>query len=180
MTTDKIGILAQQPQKLFHTSDLKVLWNITNQNTLYKTINRLIKKKVLIPIQKGFYSIVPLDQLNPIQIGFRAINGFNYLSTESILAKNGIINQSPSKFTFISHKSLNFIINNNHFLVRQLKTTSLNNPIGISQNDQGVFIANTERAVADMLYFQPNYHFDADILIDWKTVKNYQSELNYL
>lgn len=180
MTTDKIGILAQQAQKLFHTSDLKILWNIINQNTLYKSINRLIKKKVLIPIQKGFYSIVPLDQLDPIQIGSRSINRFNYLSTESVLAKNGIINQSPSKITFISNKSSNFIINNNYYLVRQLKIISLYNPIGISQNDQGIFIANIERAVADMLYFQPNYHFDADSLIDWKTVKNYQSELNYL
>lgn len=180
MTTNKIGILAQQPQKLFHTSDLKILWDITNQNTLYKAINRLIKKKVLIPIQKGFYSIVPLDQLDPIQVGFRAINGFSYLSTESVLAKHGIINQSPSKTTFISNKSLNIIINNNYYLVRQLKTISLNNPIGINQDNQGVFVANIERAVADMLYFQSNYHFDADSLIDWKTVKNYQSELNYL
>lgn len=180
MTTDKIGILAQQSQKLFHTSDLRILWNITNQNTLHKTINRLIKRKVLISIQKGFYSIVPLDQINPIEIGFRAINSFNYLSTESVLAKNGIINQSPSKITFISKKSLNFVINKNYYLVRQLKTISLNNSIGINQDNQGIFIADVERAVADMLYFQPNHHFDADSLIDWKKVKNYQKQLNYL
>lgn len=180
MTTDKIGILAQQPQRLFHTSDLKILWNITNQNTLYKTITRLIKKKVLIPIQKGFYSLVPLDQFDPIEIGFRAINHFSYLSTESVLSKNGIINQSPNKITFVSNSSANFIINNNHYLVRQLKPQCLNNSIGITQNDRGVFVANVERAVADTLYFQPNYHFDADSLINWDLVKNYQHQLGYL
>ena len=41
----------------------------------------------------------------------------------------------------------------------------------------GVFVANTERAIADMLYFQPNYNFDADNIIDWKLVKNYQQQI---
>lgn len=177
MTTDKIGILIQQPQKLFHTSDLKILWNILNQNTLHKTIARLIKKGVLISLQKGFYSIVPLDQLDPVEIGFRAINHFSYLSTESVLAKNGIINQSPNKITFLSSSPTNFNINGVSYLVRQLKPQCLNNTIGIVQSDKGVFMATTERAVADMLYFQPNYHFDADNLIDWKLVKNYQQQI---
>ena len=177
MTTNKIGILVQQSQKLFHTSDLKVLWNILNQNTLHKTIARLIKKKALISLQKGFYSIVPLNQLDPIEIGFRAINHFSYLSTETILAKNGIINQSPNKITFISSSPANFTINNNSYLVRQLKPQCLNNTIGITQDNHGVFIATTERAIADILYFQPNYHFDADNLIDWKLVKNYQQQI---
>ena len=177
MTTDKIGILAQQPQKLFHTYDLKILWNISNQNTLYKTITRLIKKSVIFRIQKGFYSIVPVNQLDPIEVGFRSINNFSYLSTESVLSKNGLINQSPSKITFISSSPSNFSINNTLYLVRQLKPQCLNNSMGITQNDKGVFVANTERAIADMLYFQPNYNFDADNIIDWKLVKNYQQQI---
>ncbi len=177
MTTDKIAILAQQPQKLFHTSDLKILWNISNQNTLHKSIARLIKRGVIFRIQKGFYSIVPIDQLDPIEIGFRAIKSFSYLSTESVLFKNGIINQSPNKITFISSSPANFIINTNHYLVRQLKPQCLNNTIGITQSDQGIFIADTNRAIADMLYFQPNYHFDANNIIDWPTVKNYQQQI---
>ncbi|MDD4026905.1 MAG: hypothetical protein PHO75_01785 [Candidatus Shapirobacteria bacterium] len=177
MTKDKIGVLIQQPQKLFHTSDLKVIWGVLNQNTLHKTIARLVKKGILINIQKGFYSIVPLNQLDPVEIGFRAINHFSYLSTESVLSKNGIINQSPSKITFISSIPANFILNENSYLVRQLKPQCLNNTIGIIQNDKGVFIADTERAVADMLYFQPNYHFDAYNLINWSLVKNYQKQI---
>lgn len=177
MTTDKIGILVQQSQKLFHTSDLKVLWNILNQNTLHKTIARLIKKGVLISLQKGFYSIVPLDQLDPIEIGFRAINHFSYLSTESVLSKNGIINQSPNKITFLSSSPANFDINGVSYLVRQLKPQCLNNTVGIIQDDKGIFMATIERAIADMLYFQPNYHFDANNIIDWNLVKNYQQQI---
>ena len=174
---DKIGILLQQPQRLFHTSDLKTIWNINITKTLYQTIYRLIKKGIIFRIQKGFYSIVPIDQLDPIEIGFRSIKNFSYLSTESVLSKNGIINQSPNKITFISSSSSNFSINSTLYLVRQLKPQCLNNSLGITQNDKGVFMATTERAVADMLYFQPNYHFDADSIIDWKLVKNYQQQI---
>ncbi len=177
---DKISVLIQQSQKLFHTSDLKVLWNVSKQSTLYQTIYRLINKKILFRIQKGLYSIVPLNQLDPVEIGFRAINRFNYLSTESVLSKNGIINQSPVKITFISDISANITINDNIFLFRQLKPQCLHNTFGIIQNDKGVFMATPERAVADMLYFQPNYHFDAQNLINWDQVKKIQKELNYL
>jgi len=174
---DKISVLIQQPQKLFHTSDLKVIWGIYNESTLYQTIYRLIKKKIFFRVQKGLYSMVPLNQLDPIEIGFRAINHFSYLSTETVLSKNGIINQSPNKITFLSSAPANFTINGNLYLVRQLKPQCLNNTVGIIQNDKGVFMATIERAIADMLYFQPNYHFDADNLINWKLVKNYQQQI---
>ena len=177
MKTDKLAVLMRQSQKLFHTSDLMVLWNLLNRNTLYTTISRLIKRKVLIKVQKGLYSTVPLDQLDPIEIGFRAINRFNYLSTETVLSKNGIINQSPNKITFVSSTSVNFDINGVDYLVRQSKPQVLNNSIGISQDNKGVLIADVERAIADMLYFQPNYHFDANNLINWELVKNYQKQL---
>lgn len=174
---NKISLLIQQSQKIFHTSDLKTIWGIYNSSTLYQTIYRLTKKGNIFRIQKGLYSIVPIKQLDPTEIGFRAINNFSYLSTESVLSKNGIINQSPSKITFISNLSTNFTINNQSYLVRQLKPQCLNNSLGITQSEKGVFIANTERAVADMLYFQPNYHFDADSIINWKLVKNYQQQI---
>lgn len=174
---NKISLLIQQSQKIFHTSDLKIIWGIYNSSTLYQTIYRLTKKGNIFRIQKGLYSIVPIKQLDPTEIGFRAINNFSYLSTESVLSKSGIINQSPSKITFISNLSINFTINNQSYLVRQLKPQCLNNSLGITQSEKGIFIANTERAVADMLYFQPNYHFDADSIINWKLVKNYQQQI---
>lgn len=179
-TMDKISILTKQQQKLFHASDLRVLWGISKSSTLYQTIYRLVKKDILIRVQKGFYSIVPFNQLDPVEVGFRAINHFSYLSTESVLAKNGVINQSPVKLTFVSSSPANFKINEVLYLVRQLKPQCLNNSLGITQNDRGVFMAITERAVADMLYFQPSYHFDANNLIDWNLVKNYQQQLGYL
>ena len=64
------------------------------------------------------------------------------------------------------------------FLFRQLKDEYLINPTGVV-NQNGVFVATTERAVADMLYFNPRYHFDVPERIDWKKVKFIQKEVGY-
>lgn len=176
---NKISILIQQNQHIFHTSDLKTLWDIQNQNTLYQTISRLIKKKILFAVYKGMYSIIPIDKLDPVEIGFRAINTFSYLSTESVLAKSGVINQSPSKITFVSSKSKSFEINNISYIVRQMRPEILNNTIGISQNNMGVFEADTTRAISDILYYQPSYNIDGINIVDRKLLKSYQSQLNY-
>jgi len=39
--------------------------------------------------------------------------------------------------------------------------------------------ASLERAVADILYFNPTYYFDAHNIIDWTKVKNIQKEIGY-
>ena len=44
----------------------------------------------------------------------------------------------------------------------------------------GVQIANTERAVADILYFKPKFHFDNEAQIDWKKVRALQTCIGYI
>jgi len=44
----------------------------------------------------------------------------------------------------------------------------------------GVNYATLERAVADMLYFSGNYHFDVPNLIDWAKVKEIQKQIGYV
>ena len=39
--------------------------------------------------------------------------------------------------------------------------------------------ASPERAVADMLYYEPSYHFDAENLINWKRVRKIQEKVGY-
>lgn len=52
------------------------------------------------------------------------------------------------------------------------------NPVGIIE-ENGVFIATPERAAADMLYFNPKYHFDVSERIDFARVKSIQEEVGY-
>ncbi len=157
---NKLNILLKQPQKIYHTDDLRILWGIIKPTTLHQTISRLIKKGVLIKIYKGFYSIIPITDLDPVELGFRLINRFCYLTTETVLAQNGIINQSPNKITFVSNISKKITIDGNTFLYRKLNDKYLYDSNGISVQTNGVLVASVVRAKSDMLYFQPNYYFD--------------------
>ena len=176
---NKINILLKQPKKLFHTNDLELLWGIDNKSTLYSTINRYLKKGYLIQIHRGFYSTVELSNINPIELGTSAIHGYCYLTTETVLANSGIIFQIIPHLTFCSSKNKRMIINDQSFVSRQLKPAFLLQSIGIIEHEN-YRQASPERAVADMLYFNPKYYFDAHDTIDWKKVKAIQKEVGYI
>jgi hypothetical protein len=174
----RINELIKTDRKLYHSNDLALLWHMPNKNTLYTTVKRDVQKGVLIPIYKGLYSTVPLPQLDPLELGKAIIHRYTYLSTESVLALAGVITQATYRYTFISDQSKKVTVGTLFFLFRQLKDEYLHNPAGIT-NRNGVFIASTERAVADMLYFNPNYHFDFPESIDFELVKSIQKDVGY-
>ena len=175
---NKLNILLKHPQNLFHTKDLALLWGIKNTNTLYTTIQRYVKKGILVRIQKGFYSKIPFEQLDPIRLGMAFLHSFCYLSAENILVKEGIIFQSVPRITLISNQSKKFKIRNYLYVSRQMKDEFLFNEAGIIEKNN-IKQAVLERAVADILYYNPNYHFDASNLINWKKVKKIQKEVGF-
>jgi len=175
---NKKSALLRQSQKLFHTNDLALLWNTTNKNTLYTTIKRYIKNGELIPIHKGLYSVVPLSQLNLIALGIAFLHRYAYLSAEFILTKEGIITQSMPAVTLISSVSKKIKFQNTHYLVRQMSNQHLYNTCGIVKKEQH-YEATLERAVADLLYYNPNYYFDNKDLINWDKVEKTQKEVGF-
>ena len=175
---DKLNLLLKDSRSLFHTQDLSLLWEVANKSTLYTTIKRYVQKGVLIRIQKGFYSKVAIDQINPVRLGMGFLHSFSYLSTETILSQEGIISQDVPYITLVSDKSKKFEIKNNFYISRQMKDRLLFHEAGIIEKN-GIKQAGIERAVADMIYFSPNYHFDAPNLIDWKKVKKIQKQVGY-
>ncbi len=174
----RINKLIKLDRKLYHTNDLAVLWDISNKNTLYTTIKRYVKNGILIPIFKGLYSTVPIQQLDPIELGKAIIHRYTYLSTESVLAQEGVITQITYAYTFVSGLHKKVIVQGMSFLFRKLKDEYLYHPAGIV-NQNGSYIATTERAAADMLYFNPSYHFDLRENIDFEKVKHIQEEVGY-
>jgi len=174
----RITQLIQLDRKIYHTNDLAILWGIANKNTLYKTISRYIDKSILFPVYKGLYSTVPIDLLNPIQLGRGIIHRFAYLTTESVLAQAGIISQRIYDYTFASGQSKRLTVGKWSFRFRKLKDIYLYNPSGISEQN-GDFVATVERAVADLLYFNPSYHFDVREAIDFEAVRAVQEEIGY-
>ena len=174
----RINELLKLDRKIYHSNDLSILWNITNKNTLYTTIKRYVQKGVLLPIYKGLYSTVPISQLDPLELGKAIIHRYTYLSTESVLAQAGVIAQSTYAYTFVSNLPRKVSVDNLSFLFRQLKDEYLFNPSGILDQN-GIYVASTERAAADMLYFNPRYHFDVPTSIDFNRVELIQKEVGY-
>jgi hypothetical protein len=172
----RISELIRVDRKIFHSNDLSILWGIANKNTLYTTIKRYVQKGMRI--YKGMYSTLPLAQLNSLELGKAIIHRFTYLSTESVLAQVGVVAQAIYAYTFVSDISKKVTVGSMSFLFRQLKDEYLNNPTGIV-NQKGVFIAIPERAAADMLYFNPKYHFDAPASLDFDKVRSIQKEVGY-
>ena len=118
--SDRIVILARQPYPIFHTRDLARLWNIKNLNTLYTLLKRYTKKGILFRIYKGLYSLVQPKNLDPMLLGTKALHGYAYISTETILVEKGIITQIIHNYTLVSDCSRRFRIGQHSFVSRQL------------------------------------------------------------
>jgi hypothetical protein len=174
----KINNLIKQVRKLYHSHELAILWGIKNKNTLYTTIKCYVQKGVLISIYKGLYSTVPLAQVNPPDLGKAIIHRYTYLSTESVLAQAGLIFQTTYQYTFVSDMPKKVTVDSLSFLFRKLKDEYLYNPAGI-KDQNGNYMATSERAVADMLYFNPHYHVDNPGAVDFENVKLLQQEIGY-
>jgi len=174
----KINLLLKSPKSLFHTQDLALLWDISNRNTLHTTIKRYVQKGALIRIHRGFYSKKSLDQIDPVKLGIAFLHSYSYLSMETILSKTGVISQAIPYITLVSGYSRKFKIKNHFYISRQMKDIFLFNEAGIIEKN-GIKQATLERAVADMLYFNPRYHFDASNLVDWEKVKELQKTIGY-
>ena len=156
----RLDTLIKNDRKLFHTQDLALLWEISDRNTLYTTIKRYVAKGILIAIHKGLYSTLEISKLNPVELAVAMIHDFAYVSCETILAKNGIITQEVNALTLVSNKSAKFKAGNISVLVRKMADNLLYNPDGIVRVGN-IFEATPKRAMADMRYFAPKYHYDA-------------------
>jgi hypothetical protein len=174
----RIALLSQMNEIIFHASDLAILWKIKNQNTLYTTLKRYSQQKLIFRIYKGLYSLKEFKKLNPYLIGIKALHRYAYISCESVLVNEGVLNQPRENITLISEKSLKFKINEYSYASRKLNPKFLYIEDEIYEKD-GIRIASLERAVADMLYFNPHTHFDAKQLIDFKKVKSLQKKIGY-
>lgn len=171
-----LAILMRQKEQVFHTQDLAVLWGFKNRHNLHITIKRYCDKGILHRIYKGMYATVPPNEIHPWKLGAKVLHDFCYISTETILQKEGFINAVIRDITFVSNKSKSFNIGSNFYRSRKLNEKFLFNPAGIIE-ENSVKIATLERAVADMLYFNPKANFDRPV--NWEKVKQIQQSIGY-
>lgn len=178
ITQRRFALLAVLGESVFHVGDLANLWEISDKNTLHTTLKRYVEQGLLFRVFRGLYAIKPLEKIDPLLLGVKAAREFAYVSTETILSHSGIILQEIPYITLVAKKTKKFSIAENDYKSRQMNDMYLFNPAGIEMRN-GVRIATVERAVADMLYFNPRAYFDGRDLIDWKKVKETQKQIGF-
>ncbi len=169
-------LLATKGEMILHANDLALLWGILDRNTLRVTLKRYVDHQLLYRIHRGLYSLVPVAEMDPFLLGRKILHRFCYVSMETVLSQEGIIFQIVEPLTFISGKSKQFLVEGHRYISRQLTDRFLFNPAGIAMRGS-ILWASAERAVADMLYFNPRYYFDRPI--DWSKVKAMQKQVGY-
>mgnify|MGYP001568958067 CR=1 FL=1 len=174
----RFAALARMGETVFHARDASVMWGITNANTLHTTLSRYVRARLLFRLRNGLYAVKPSRELDPLLIGTKAVHGPCYVSTETVLTRTGIIQQLVPRITLVSGVSRQFQLAGHAFRSRRLADTYLLNEAGIV-HERDVRIATSVRAIADMLYFNPRYHFDASAHVDWNAVNRLQTEIGY-
>ncbi|MFA4873662.1 MAG: hypothetical protein WC659_07100 [Patescibacteria group bacterium] len=177
-TQQRFAQLAQLNELIFHAKDLANLWHISNPNNLHTTLKRYAQQGLLYRIYRGFYALKPIADLDPSMLGLKALHEYGYVSTETVLANAGIMQQASGQITLVSAQSKRFKIGDYSYRSRRLADRFLFQDIGL-EKDGSLNIASAERAVADMLYFNPAIYFDGSRTIDWKKVAHIQKIIGY-
>jgi len=174
----RINKLIATGKKIFYIDDLRLIWKVRKSNTLYTMLKRYVQKGILYRIKKGIYSYIDTEKLDILEVANFLIKKYCYLSTETILKREGVIFQESNQLTFVSNYSAKLFYKNYLIRVRKLDDKYLYNDLGITKKETHNE-ASLERAVADILYFNPRFYFD-NSKFKMKKVKSLQKQIGYL
>lgn len=145
--TEIIFLLAETTRGLLTTTDLKKLLKVEKDNTLYKTIEGLVKETVLIRLAKGKYLYRGARPHKFETANF--LSSPSYISFESALNFYNILVQVPYSVTSatpLRNKTLRF--NNQEYTFNHLDPKLF---FGYKREDR-FLIATAEKALLDSLY----------------------------
>ncbi len=179
ISQSRFATLARMGERVFHTDDLANIFGISNINTLHVTLSRYVRAGLMKRVYRGLYSFDDPIKLDKLLLGVKVLHRFCYITTETVLAQAGIISHHVDAITFVCDLSKQFELAGHRYRFRQLESRYLYNDTGVMLRTDGVRIASVERAVADMLYFAPNYHFDNYHAINWDAVRTISADLGY-
>lgn len=147
----------------FTVADLEKILEL-ERNSLYVTLNRLVKAGVLIKLRRGVYQ--PEFQSLELEKVANEIYYPSYLSFESALSRYGILSQIPYTLTFATTKrSKKLTLSGREVEYRQLKKDYF----FAYTIKEGIYIAEPEKAILDQLYMMSKGKDESDIS-EWSLV----------
>lgn len=162
--------------KFINPAILSTVLGSDNQNTVYKTIKRLLKKGVLKKIDKGKFILDDADT-NDFEIANFIVNP-SYVSLESALSFYGILPQFPYSITSVTTQRSR--------IIDKYEYTTISNKFFSGYYKQNNFlIATPEKALVDYLYLASKGLRNTDInewdlaSINKNNFKNICSKINF-
>jgi len=147
----------------FTVADLEKILEL-ERDSLYVTLNRLVKAGVLIKLRRGVYQ--PEFQSLELEKVANEIYYPSYLSFESALSRYGILSQIPYTLTFATTKrSKKLTLSGREVEYRQLKKDYF----FAYTIKEGIYIAEPEKAILDQLYVMSKGKGESDIS-EWSLV----------
>ena len=146
--TDIIKILKEKKIGYFTLNDFGRLFAVTNQNTLYKKIDRLEKKGIIKKLIKSKYFFLFADGNDFTTANF--LYQPSYISLESALSFYGVITGFSYRITSLSpKKTRNITIGQKEYTYSHIGQNLF---WGYEKKDDFI-IAEPEKAFLDYLYF---------------------------
>ena len=147
--------ILQQKQTVFTINQLAALLGESDTSRIVKRMYYYVHSGQLLSLQRGVYAKPGYD---PEELAC-ALYAPCYLSLEYVLQKAGVVFQYDSALTLVSYRNRTIEIDGHTISYRQMRGEQIANMSGIV-NKGMVNIATPERAFLDVLYLNPQYHFD--------------------
>jgi len=146
-TTDIIKILQSKEINLFTLSDFAKIFELDNQQTLYKKIARLEQKQIIKKLIKGKYQFL-FAKTNDFYIA-NFLYSPSYISLESALSFHSIITGFTYQITSLTPKPTKTITTDDH----EYKYTHLSPSLFWGYEKKANFLlAEAEKAFLDYVY----------------------------
>jgi predicted transcriptional regulator of viral defense system len=143
-----IQILREKKVNLFGTSDARNIFNVQNDNTLYKFLQRMEEKKIIRRVANGKYLFM-FGNPSDFEVANYIVSP-SYISFESALSFYGILSQFPYSITSVTTKKSV----KNVFDDKEYEYSHIDKKFYFSYIKKDRFlIATPEKALIDQLYF---------------------------
>lgn len=144
---DVYRILQASELPLFSKHDLQKLFNIPNENTAYKLLQRLEKEKVIHRLKPGMYQLTD-SKIHDFILANLLVKQ-SYVSLESALSRYSILQQFPFVITSVTTSRNATIETNKTYEYVHIAPHLYSGFV----KDQEYLIATPEKALFDALYF---------------------------
>ncbi|MFH1435344.1 MAG: hypothetical protein ABIJ56_06475 [Pseudomonadota bacterium] len=181
LQSEAIRILYRKKAALFDIAGAKKLFSVEKDNTLYKILQRLERKGVIVRLTSGKY-----------RFAFREANEFetanfllspSYVSFESALSFHGVLAQFPYTITSATPlKSRKLVCEDREYEYSHIEKKYY---FGFVRKDT-LLVAEPEKALLDQLYFMSKklrqvHVEDLDLArVSSRKLKRYARKFNYL